>query len=58
MLLSGFSHAGKISACPRKIICNNCEQNNMIDEILNAGDNAYDQEDFGFTGSYFKNSYI
>ena len=26
----------------------------MIGEILNDGDNVDDQEDFGFTGSYFK----
>ena len=44
----------KISVCPRTIICNNCEQNNLIGEILNAGDNFDDQEDYRFTGSYFK----
>ena len=54
MLLSKFSHAERISAFPRKIICNKCEQNNMIGEILNADDNVDDQEDFGFTGSYLK----
>ena len=54
MLLTKFSHAeGKI-ACPRTIICNKCEQNDMGGEILNAGDNVDDQEFFGFTGSYFK----
>ena len=26
----------------------------MIGEILNAGDNVDDQENFGFTESYFK----
>ena len=30
MLLSEFSHAERINACPRTIICNKCEQNNMI----------------------------
>ena len=54
MLLSEFLRDEKISACPRTIICNNCEQNNMIGEIFNAVDNVDDQEDFGFTGSYFK----
>ena len=54
MLLSEFSQAEKISACPRKIICNDCEQNNLLGEILNAGDIVDDQEDYGFTGSYFK----
>ena len=51
MLLSKFSHAERISACPRTIICNNCEQNIMIGEILNAGDNVDDQAYFGFTES-------
>ena len=54
MLLSEFSHAERISACTRTIICNTCEQNNRIGEILNAGDNVDDQEDFGFKGSHFK----
>ena len=67
MLLSEFSLAEKepksqektcndcekISACPRTIICNNCEQNNTIGEILNADDSVDDKEYFGFTGSYF-----
>ena len=54
MLLSEFPHTERISACPRTIICNNCEQNNMLGEILNAVYNVDDQEDSGFTGSYFK----
>ena len=54
MLLSGFSHAERISACPRTIICNKWEQSNMRGDILNAGDNVDDQENFGFTESYFK----
>ena len=54
ILLSVFSHAERISACPRKIICNKCEQNNMRGEVLNAGDNIDDQEYFGLTESYFK----
>ena len=53
MLLSEFPQAEKISACLRTIVCNNFEQNIMIGEILNTGDNVDDQEDFGFTGSYF-----
>ena len=43
MLLYEFSHSERISACPRKIICNKREQNNMIGEILNAGDSVDDQ---------------
>ena len=54
MLHSEFSHAERISACPGTIIFSNCEQNNMIGIILNAGYNVDDQEDFGFKGSYFK----
>ena len=54
MLLSEFSHAERISACPRTIICNKCAQNNMKGEILNAGDNVDYQETFGFTESCFK----
>ena len=54
MLLYEFSHAERISACPRTIICNKCEQNNMRGEILNAGDNVGDQKNVGFIESYFK----
>ena len=54
MLLSEFSQSEKIIPCPRKIICNNCEQNNLLGDILNAGDNVDDEEDYGFTESFFK----
>ena len=54
ILLSEFSHAKIISACTGTIICNKCEQNNMRGGILNSGDNVDDQENFGFTESYFK----
>ena len=53
MLLSEFSQAGGIIACPRTKICNNCEQSNLLGVILNAGDNIDYQEDYGFRGSYF-----
>ena len=52
-LLSEFLHAERISACPKTIICNTCEQNNMRGEILNDGENVDDQN-FGFTESYLK----
>ena len=52
MLLSEISHAEIIIACSRTIIFNKWEQNNMIGEILNAGDNVDDQKGFGFAGSY------
>ena len=54
MLLSEFSHAEIISGYHRTTICNKCEQSNMRGDILNAGDNVDDQENFGFTESYFK----
>ena len=44
----------KIIACPRTIICNSCEQNNLLGDILNAGDDVDYQADYGFKGSYFK----
>ena len=54
MLLSEFSHAERIIACPRTKNFNKCEQSNMRGDILNAGDNVDDQENFGFTESFFK----
>ena len=54
MLLSEFSHDERISACTRTIIFNKYEQNNMEGEILNGGENVDYQENFAFTGSYFK----
>ena len=54
MLLSELSQAGKIINCTRKIICNNCEQINVSGDILNAGWNVEDEEDYGFTSSFFK----
>ena len=57
MLLSEFSQAEKIIPCPRTIICNNCEQTNLLCDILNYGDNVDDQEDYGFIGSFFKISH-
>ena len=54
MLLSEFIHAVRISACPGSTIFNKYEQSNMRGDILNAGDNVGDQENFGFTESFFK----
>ena len=55
MLLSEFSQAEKIISCPRIISFNNFEQNNMLGDILNAGNNVDDQEDYGFIGPSFQN---
>ena len=54
MVLSEFSQVKRIIPCPRTIICNNCEEMNVLGDILNTGDNVKDQEDYGFTGSFFK----
>ena len=54
MLLSEFIHAVKIIPCPRTTICNKCEQSNTSGDILNAGDNADDEESFGCSESSFK----
>ena len=43
-----------IISCPSTIICNNCEQMNLLGDILNAGDNFDDQWDYGFRGSFLK----
>ena len=50
MLISEFSQAEKIIPCPRTILCNNFEYNNLLGDILNASDNIDDQENNGFTG--------
>ena len=49
-----FHKLKKIISFPRTTIHNNCEQNNMLGDILNAGDNFDDQEDYGFRGALFK----
>ena len=54
MLISEFIHAVKISAFPRMIFFNKCEQSNMSGDILNAGENVDEQEMFGFSESFFK----
>ena len=54
MLLSEFSQDKQIIPCPSTIICNNCEQNNLVGDILNAGDNFDDKKDYGFRGSFIK----
>ena len=53
-VLSEFNHAVKISPCPRTTICNKCAKSNTSGDILKTGDNADDEEIFGFSGSYLK----
>ena len=54
MLLSKFPQALDISPCPRKIVCNTCELIKMPVNILNAKVNSEDKDEYGFTGSFFK----
>ena len=54
-LLSEFSHAERISACPTKITCNKREQNIMTGEILNAGENVDDQKEYWVYRIIFQN---
>ena len=58
MLLSEFNHAVKISPCPRTKICNKCAHSNTSGDILSTGDNADDEDIFGFSESYFKTAPI
>ena len=54
MLLFQFIHAVKISPCPRTTVCNKFAQSNTSGDILITGDNADDEDIFGFSESYFK----
>ena len=56
ILLSQFIHAVKISPCPRTTVCNKCAQSNTSDDLLITGDNAHDEDIFGFSESHFKTS--
>ena len=49
MLLYEFIHSVKIIPCPRTTICNKYEQSNTSCDILNAGENVDDEENFGFS---------
>ena len=54
VLLFEFILPLRIIACNKTTICNKCEQSNIRGDILNAGDNVDDRENFGFTESFFK----
>ena len=43
-------HKLKIIPCPRTIFCDNFEKNNLLGDILNAGDNVDDPEYYGCIG--------
>ena len=54
ILLSGFIHAVRISACPKKKNFNKCEKINTRGDIFNAGDNVYYQDFCVFIESNFQ----
>ena len=58
MFISGFPQTQKIIPCTRTIICNTCEQTNVLGDILNSVGNVDDQEDYCFTESSSKISPI
>ena len=49
-----FHKLGKQIPCTRTIIYNKFEQMNLLGDILNDGDNADGQADYGFTVYFFK----
>ena len=53
-LLSEFPQALDINTCPRKIVCNTCELMNFSGDMLNADRNCEYEDNYGFTGSFFK----
>ena len=56
--LSGFLQELDINPSPRTIVCNNCKIINVSGDILNAGGNVEDEDDYGFTGYFSKNSLL
>ena len=58
MFLSKFPRALEINPCPRTVICNTYELINVSGDILNAGGNVEDEDDYGFIGSFFKKAPI
>ena len=58
MFRSEFPQAHVINPCTRKTIYNYCEQIIFSGDILYAIGNAKEQEDFGFSGSFFKKPLI
>ena len=55
--LSGFLQALEINNYSRTIISNTCELINVSGDILNAGGNVADKENYGFT-CFFQKSLI
>ena len=49
-----ISTSWEIIPCPRTIIWNNCKENNLLGDILNASNKVDDQEYYGFTGLFLK----
>ena len=57
MFRSKFPEAPVINPCPRTTIYSYCAKINVLGDILYAGGNVEEQEDFGFSGSFFKKIY-
>ena len=58
MLIFEFPQTLDINPCPRKIVCNTCKLINVSGDIFNTDENVEDEDDYGFTGSFFKNSLL
>ena len=58
MLLSEFPQVLDINTYPRKVVCNTCEVIHTSGDILNSDENVEDKDEYGFTGSFFKNAPI
>ena len=58
IFLSKFPRALEINPCTRTVICNTYELINVSGDVLNAGGNVEDEDDYGFIGSFFKKAPI
>ena len=54
VLLYDLKKSENTISYPKRIICNNFEQNILLVDILNTGDNIDDREYYGVRGSFFK----
>ena len=58
IFLSGFTQALEINPCTRTLVCNTFELMDVSGDILNAGGNAEEKYDYGFTWSFSKKASI
>ena len=54
MFLSKFPQALDLNPCPRTILCYTCEVIHMLGGIFIAGKLFVDEDEYGFTGLFFK----